>query len=324
MNLKVGLFGFGMMGKNHARVLNEVDGVDLVSIVDDNLIGQKVHGLTIVGSNADLTCLDYAIVSVPTASHADVALRLIEKKTAVLLEKPLAHSSAAGFEISKASNLKNVKVGVGHIERFNAAMRKAKEVLETNVLGDVIQVSSRRTGPFPNRIKDVGVVLDLATHDIDATSWLTSSKYVSVFGSGYSTPGRSFEDAVFINAKLANGIVVSHEINWISPVKERKTIVTGSQGSMIIDTLTSDLTIYEHPDTALENNFLAQLKGTSQGNMYSPSFKKTEALVSEHETFRDYVLNKSNNIVSLDSALDTLLIAEAVIDSLATGKVTIL
>jgi predicted dehydrogenase len=320
MSLKVGLFGLGMMGKNHARVLSEIEGVSLVSIIDSSLVGQKSNGLTVLGNDVDLDQIDYAVISVPTVSHLEVALNLIDKRISLLIEKPLAHSSVAGLDILNASNAYGVKVGIGHIERFNAAMRKAKEALETGILGEVIQVCSRRTGPFPNRVKDVGVVLDLATHDIDATAWLTSSEYQSVYANGYSNPGREFEDAVHISAKLNTGIIVNHEINWISPLKERKTIVTGTQGSMVIDTLTSDLTIYEQPDTTLENNFLAQLKGTSHGSVYSPSFVKREALVIEHETFRDFLLGKSNDVVSPESGLKTLYTAEAILESLKTSK----
>ena len=154
---------------------------------------------------------------------------------------------------------------VGHIERCNPALRALRARLEAGELGDVYQVATRRQGPFPNRIADVGVVKDLATHDIDLTSWVIQAPYQSVSAFTQHRSGREHEDLISISARMANGSVANHLVNWLSPLKERVTIVTGARGAFVADTLQSDLTFHENGVVATEWDQVSAFRGVSEG-----------------------------------------------------------
>ena len=150
----------------------------------------------------------------------------------------------ASRRLVDAFEAKGLVAGVGHIERYNPSLQSLRSRLEAGELGDVYQVVTRRQGPFPHRIADVGVVMDLATHDIDLTSWVTGQPYAAVSARTVSRSGRPHEDMVAAVCQLANGTMVSHLVNWLSPLKERSTVVTGDRGCFVADTLTADLTFY--------------------------------------------------------------------------------
>ncbi len=113
-------------------------------------------------------------------------------------------------------------------------------------LGEIYQITTRRQGPFPGRIADVGVILDLATHDIDLTAWVAQQPFTSVAARTAHRSGRPHEDLVSITGQLADGTVTNHLVNWLSPMKERVTVITGEKGALVADTLSADLTFYEN------------------------------------------------------------------------------
>ncbi|MFF4176424.1 Gfo/Idh/MocA family oxidoreductase [Streptomyces sp. NPDC001750] len=181
--LRAGLIGLGSMGRNHARVLHGLEGVELVAGADPVAApGSAPAGVPLVRSVAELAAagIDYAVVACPTALHEEVALDLAERGIHALIEKPLAPSVRSAETIGRAFEKHGLVAAVGHIERFNPALRELRARLELGELGEFLQVVTRRQGPFPARIADVGVVYDLATHDIDLTAWLTNSRYESV------------------------------------------------------------------------------------------------------------------------------------------------
>ncbi len=187
-------------------------------------------------------------------------------------------------------------------------------------LGTIYQVATRRQGPYPTRISDVGVVKDLATHDIDLTSWLTGKKYVQVSANAAFRSGRKHEDLISISGLLEDSIVISHLVNWLSPLKERKIIITGEKGTFVADTLRADLTYYENGKVDISNTDLAQFRGVTQGDVHILAFEKPEPLVVEHQNFRDAVLGKHSNIVTLEEGTTTVQIAEAIIESYTTKR----
>ena len=135
---------------------------------------------------------------------------------------------------------------VGHIERYNPALQQARARIANGDLGEIYQITTRRQGPFPGRIADVGVILDLATHDIDLTAWVAQQPFTSVAARTAHRSGRPHEDLVAITGQLADGTVTNHLVNWLSPMKERVTVITGEKGALVADTLTADLTFYEN------------------------------------------------------------------------------
>ena len=320
--LRAGLVGVGMMGRNHARVLASLPGVELVAIADPGGDPYSAAGnRPVLGTVDELirAGIDYVVVSCPTALHLEVGLALVEAGVHALLEKPLADTSVGARELAAAFDEAGLVGAVGHIERYNPALQNARRRLEEGELGDVYQVVTRRQGPFPGRIADVGVVKDLATHDIDLTAWVTQRPFLSVAAQTAHRSGRPHEDLVAFVGALEGGIVTSHLINWLSPMKERVTVITGERGAFVADTLTADLTFYGNGKVASEWGEMARFRGVSEGDMIRYAIPKPEPLRTEHEQFRDAVLGLDADIVTMQQGLRTVEVAEAVIESATTG-----
>ncbi|HSJ21561.1 MAG TPA: Gfo/Idh/MocA family oxidoreductase [Nocardioidaceae bacterium] len=322
--LRAGLIGLGAMGRHHARVLAGLDGVELVAITDpDGDPHGRGQGVDIVPDVTGLVerGIDYAVVACPTGLHVEVGLELAEAGVGALVEKPLADSLAGAQKIVEAFESRGLVAGVGHIERYNPALQNLRARLEAGELGEVYQVQTRRQGPFPHRIADVGVVKDLATHDIDLTAWVTGDEYATVAAQTFHKSGRPHEDMVAVSGKLTRGPIVNHLVNWLSPFKERFTMVTGAKGSFVADTLTADLTF--HANGAVETDWEAirAFRGVAEGDSTRFAISKREPLQVEHENFRDAVLagEEGQGVVTLRQGMRTVLVADAVIESAETG-----
>jgi len=321
-NLRAGLIGLGMMGRHHARVLASLDGVDLVGVAD---AGGDPHGVAggrqLVESIEELIALglDYCMVAVPTIYHEQIGLALAEAGVHAMIEKPLAQDTPSARRLAEAFASKGLVGAVGHIERYNPALQSARARLEAGELGKVYQVTTRRQGPFPARIADVGVVKDLATHDIDLTAWVTQQPFISVAARTAFKSGRKFEDLIAVTGQLADGTVTNHLVNWLSPLKERVTIITGEKGAFVADTLSADLTFYANGSVKVTRDDIAQFRGVSEGDVIRYAIAKPEPLRVEHENFRDAVLGKEARIVTMEEGLATLAVAEAMIRSANTG-----
>ncbi|WP_089155596.1 Gfo/Idh/MocA family protein [Micromonospora sp. NBS 11-29] len=321
--LRAGLIGLGAMGRNHARVLSNLDGVELVGVVDPAGDVTGTLRAPVVPELSDLLALgiDYAVVACPTALHEKIGLELAANGVCALIEKPLAQSVQAATTLVEAFETAGLVAGVGHIERYNPALQSLRTRLEAGELGEVFQVVTRRQGPFPHRIADVGVVMDLATHDIDLTAWVTGQEYTSVSARTVSRSGRLHEDMVAVVGQLADGTMVNHLVNWLSPLKERSTVVTGDKGCFIADTLTADLTFYANAAIDTEWEALRAFRGVAEGDMVRYAIPKREPLLVEHERFRDAVEGKQSDIVTLRQGLRTVQVAAALLESAADGKV---
>ena len=323
--LRAGLIGLGAMGRHHARVLAGLDGVELVGVADPGGDPHgRAQGVEIVDDVATLIGrgLDYAVVACPTGLHVEVGLALAEAGVGALVEKPLADSLAGAQTLVEAFEAAGLVAGVGHIERFNPALQSLRSRLEAGELGDVYQVQTRRQGPFPHRIADVGVVKDLATHDIDLTAWITGQEYASVAAQTFHKSGRPHEDMVAVTGKLADGVIANHLVNWLTPFKERFTMVTGDKGSFVADTLTADLTFHANGMQQMTWEALRAFRGVSEGDSTRFALEKREPLQVEHEEFRDAVLAGSvgPGVVTLREGMRTVLVADAVIESADKGE----
>jgi UDP-N-acetylglucosamine 3-dehydrogenase len=321
--LRAGLIGLGAMGRNHARVLQILDGVELVGVAEPAGDGNNLlRGIPVVANAADLIGLglDYAVVCCPTGLHEEVGLQLAAAGVPALIEKPLAPSVDASRRLVDAFESADLVAGVGHIERYNPALQSLRTRLESGELGDVYQVVTRRQGPFPHRIADVGVVMDLATHDIDLTAWVTGQAYTSISARTVSRSGRPHEDMVAAVGQLQDGSMVSHLVNWLSPLKERSTVVTGDRGCFVADTLTADLTFYANAAINTEWEALRSFRGVAEGDMIRFAIPKREPLLVEHERFRDAVEGKDSDIVTLRQGLRTVEVSAAVLESARSGR----
>lgn len=322
-NLRFGLVGIGMMGRNHARVLNAIDGIDLVAVADPAGDAHGVGGgATILSSVAEMIehGIDAAVVATPTSYHLAAGLELAAAGVHTLIEKPLATDSAECEQLVAAFEGAGLVNAVGHIERCNPALRALRARLEAGDLGDIYQVATRRQGPFPNRIADVGVVKDLATHDIDLTAWVIQSPYALVSAQTAHKSGRPHEDLISVTAKMQDGTIVSHLVNWLSPLKERMTVVTGEKGAFVADTLHGDLSFHENGLVATEWEQVSSFRGVSEGNSTRFAIPKPEPLRVQHENFRDAVLGTSTDIITMREGLATVAVADACLVSAREGR----
>jgi predicted dehydrogenase len=263
--------------------------------------------------------VDYAVIACPTGLHEQVGLELAAAGVHVLIEKPLAPTVDEARRLVKAFEGAGLVAGVGHIERYNPALQSLRSRLEAGQLGEVFQVATRRQGPFPHRIADVGVVMDLATHDIDLTGWVADQEYATVSAHTVNRSGRPHEDMVLAVGQLADSTMVNHMVNWLSPLKERSTVVTGDRGCYVADTLTADLTFFANAAIDTEWEALRTFRGVAEGDMIRYAIPKREPLLVEHERFRDAVLGKGDEIVTLRQGLRTVEVAAAVLESARTG-----
>ncbi|GAA4315473.1 Gfo/Idh/MocA family oxidoreductase [Klenkia terrae] len=321
-DLRAGLIGLGSMGRHHARLLRQLDGVELVAVVDavgdsfgvagDLAVGQQVDHLLAAG-------IDMAVVAVPTAEHERVGLELAAAGVHTMIEKPIAENGAAGLRLAEAFEAAGLVGAVGHIERFNPALQEMRKRIEDGQLGDIYQIATQRQGPFPGRIADVGVIKDLASHDIDLTVWVAQSDYRSISARTAHRSGRQHEDMVAATGVLANGIITNHLVNWLSPLKARTTTVTGEKGALVADTASADLTFYANGTFLTEWESITSFRGVTEGDSIRYALAKREPLLLEHEAFRDAILGRDQRIVTMREGLHTLQVAEAALESASTG-----
>lgn len=322
-NLRAGLIGLGMMGRHHARNLRAIDGVDLVGVADPGGDPHGVAGDLDVKSSVDELIevgLDYCVVAAPTATHEAIGVKLAEAGVHALVEKPLAKETGSARHLAELFAAKGLVGAVGHIERYNPALQELRKRLARGDLGELYQVQTRRQGPFPARIADVGVVKDLASHDIDLTAWVTQRKFELVAARTMSKAGREYEDMVSATGQLSGGLMTNHLVNWLTPTKERITIVTGEKGMFVADTLTADLTFYANGSVQTTWDDIAQFRGVSEGDVTRFAIAKPEPLRTEHEQFRDAVLGKDADIVTMEQGARVVEVCEAMIESGRTGQ----
>ena len=323
--LRAGLIGLGMMGRHHARNLRALEGVELVAVADAQ--GDPhgaAPGLEVLPDVDALIAagIDYAVVAVPTQFHRDVALSLAEAGVHTLVEKPLAFDIGEAEEITAAYERAGLVGAVGYIERYNPALQEMRRRIADGQLGEIYQIVTRRQGGFPARIADVGVVKDLATHDLDLTAWVAQSQYAQVAATSTRRSGRKDEDMVSVSGRLADGTITNHLVNWLTPFKERVTVVTGEKGALVGDTLNTDLTFHANGESTTNLwESMASFRGVSEGDSITYALQRKEPLATEHEAFRDAILGDASNIVTMREGLHTVRTVEAVLESARDDRV---
>ncbi|MGE3149897.1 MAG: Gfo/Idh/MocA family oxidoreductase [Pseudorhodoplanes sp.] len=242
--LRLGVIGAGVMGSNHARVLAGMPGVRLVGIADPEVRARdfvkQALGCAATETYDQLLDLgvDAVTVAAPTHLHHDIALRCIDRKINVLVEKPIASSVEEGREIIAAAKRAGVTLMVGHVERFNPAVQAIKQAI---VNEDILSIGITRVGPFPPRMSNVGVVIDLAVHDIDLIRWFTDSEIVEVQPQ-LSSAVAEREDIALLQFRTASGVLAHINTNWLTPFKARNVTVATRRKYVMGDLLTRQVT----------------------------------------------------------------------------------
>nr|WP_321497952.1 UDP-N-acetylglucosamine 3-dehydrogenase [uncultured Methanolobus sp.] len=248
--LRVGVIGAGAMGKNHIRIYSEMPGVELAGIsdIDRDLVeslAQQYNTKAFTDYKEMLASgIDAVSIVVPTKMHRQVAIDAIEAGAHVLVEKPIADTVENADAIISAAREKGRLVMVGHIERFNPAVIKLKEIIESGLLGKIVSISTTRVGPYNPRIRDVGVILDIGVHDIDVISYLYGSDVNQV----YAVAGadiHSFEDHATIHMRLDHEFSGLVEVNWLTPHKVRKLTAVGVGGVAYLDYMDQTVELHD-------------------------------------------------------------------------------
>ena len=242
--LRVGVVGVGIMGANHARVFSGLPDVTLVGVADPNSqqreLVTRILGVPAVEDIDDLLGpgLDAVTIAAPTHLHHGLALKCIERGIHVLIEKPIASNVEEGREIIAAAKRRGVKLMVGHVERFNPAVQAIKDAIKDE---DILSIGITRVGPFPPRMSNVGVVIDLAVHDIDLIRWFTDSEIVEVQPQ-LSSAIAEREDIALLQFRTASGVLAHINTNWLTPFKARSVTVATRQKYVMGDLLTRQVT----------------------------------------------------------------------------------
>jgi UDP-N-acetylglucosamine 3-dehydrogenase len=326
--IKVAVIGLGSMGKNHVRVYSELPNVEIVAVCDANeVILNHVAAKYGIKSYSDYHKLltkehpDAVSVAVPTALHEKVATEVMEAGAHVLVEKPIAATVEEGKRlIEKARSLER-KLMVGHIVRFNPAMQLLKKKLDDGELGRIYQIVCRRAGPFPARVRDVGVVVDLAPHDVDIMRFLSGLEPIRVFAETEQRIHTEHEDLLLGLIRFPDGITGALEINWLSPKKIRETYVLGERGMFWVDDLMQDLYFYENEAANGELwSGLKTIKGVSEGSMIRFALKRYEPLKAELQSFLDALIEDAPIPVTGEDGLAALELALSLVESGRIGQ----
>ncbi|MEA3338946.1 MAG: Gfo/Idh/MocA family oxidoreductase [Chloroflexota bacterium] len=324
------VIGVGAMGRNHARVYNEMPEVELAAVADLDLALAK-EAARLYGARA---YTDYrpmlqeiqptvVSVAVPTQMHCQVALDALEAGCHVLVEKPIAATLEEGRRvIERAAELGRV-LAVGHIERYNPAVIELKQRLDDGALGRIFQIHARRIGPFPARVRDVGVVVDLATHDLDIMRYLTDprNEVRRLYAETEQEIHTAHEDLFSGLVRFEDGVLGVLNINWLTPTKIREIAVTGQRGMFLANLLTQDLYFYENEEAGgLDWGHLSLLRGVSEGQMVRLRLYRHEPLRAELEAFVAEARGEQGAIVSGEDGLIVLELAQALVQSGRDGR----
>lgn len=248
--IRTGVIGVGSMGQHHVRIYHEMEGVELVGISDvDRTLVENLASRYDTKPFTDYKellaeGLDAVSIVVPTTLHKQVTMDVLEAGANILVEKPVADTIENADSMIKAAREAGRLLMVGHIERFNPAVTKMKEIIDSGLLGKIVSISSRRVGPYNPRIRDVGIIIDLGVHDIDVISYLYGSRVSEV----YSIAGNdihSQEDHASTILKFKDNRSGVVEINWLTPHKTREMTVVGLQGVAYLDYIDQTVSIHD-------------------------------------------------------------------------------
>ncbi len=234
------MLGLGAVGRHHARILDASARVDLLGAVEINGADGGIGKRRIYRSLDELLALatiDFAVVALPTSLHEGASVALADKGVHVLVEKPLAVCSREATAILEACRRGKVHGALGHVERYNPALVELKRLLLLGTIGAPVAIVSERSGPLPERARDMGVVSDLATHDLDLIPWLAGAAIETVFAQTSPPDAGGREHLAAITGRVGGGVVYNTVADWMSAVKKRRVRVVGEHGTLVADLL---------------------------------------------------------------------------------------
>ena len=326
--LKVGVIGVGRMGINHARIYNEFREVSLVAVADTNKENlskaKEKYNCNIYEDYKEMLDreeLDAVSIAVPTKEHYKVALDCIDKNINLLIEKPIASNVKEGREIIEKAKEKKVKLMIGHVERFNPAVIELKRRVDNGELGKIYRIMAQRESPFPLRISDVGVVIDLAVHDIDIMGFISNSNLKRVYAETGKRLHSSNEDLLLALFRFDDDVIGVISTNWLTPDLIRNLVVTGEKGMFKVDYLNQELYFYHNAALPKEIDYKKIVSGVEAGDVLKIKINKDEPLKLELKSFVDSILEDKEIITKGEDGLKALEIAQKIIESADKNEV---
>ena len=325
---RVALIGLGAMGRNHLRVLSDLEGVQLAAVCDQDARAveaasakHSVPGYRSWDEMLEREKLDAAVVALPTGFHARAGLAVLEHGLHVLIEKPIASSLDEGRRLVAAASEAHKLLAVGHIERFNPAVKELQRRLAAGELGRIYQIQARRLGPFPARIRDVGVVVDLATHDVDVMHHLAASEVQRLYAETEQRIHTDHEDILNALLKFESGVQGVLQVNWLTPTKIRELTVLGERGMFVANYLTQDLKLFKNADMSAQPGKAGHPKAVIEGESVTFPIPPGEPLKLELQSFTQAVRGERDLEVDGEAGLRALHLALALVTSATDGRV---
>ena len=292
--LRAGVIGVGRLGREHARVYAGLESATLVGVVDVDAARAKeiadLHGARVFASVDELLReVDAVSVVVPTDQHFPVAMKALEAGVHTLVEKPITPTLSEAEALVDAARHSHVSLQVGHIERYNAAVRSVREVLDGPRF-----IECHRLGPFQPRGTEVSVILDLMIHDIDIVLSLVNSTVERVEAVGVSVLSQH-EDIANARLTFANGAVANITASRVSPERMRKIRIFQSDAYISLDYVEQDYVIYRKTEAGIESRAV--------------DLPKDEPLALELSDFVDCIARSRKPEVSGENAMAALEVA---------------
>lgn len=320
--MRVGVVGLGSMGQNHVRILSEkgvLAGVaDIVPDVATAVATKYSVDRFLSYQELLRSDIDAVVIVTPTDTHEKVASDAIRAGKHVLLEKPMTGSSQKLKQLSALARDKKVVLAGGFTERYNPIVDFAHKSLHAGEFGELITAATRRVSSLPTRIRDVGVVMDLGVHDIDVIQYVVAKPAKSVYALGGQGKAMKYEDHANILIDFEGGTTGFIEVNWLTPMKVRKLALTCSKNFVEVDYMDQAANVCSSSFRHFESGNLFNVP--IDVDLRRIALKKEEPLKRELADFLSVAANGKEPLVSGESAISTLKIAEAAIESLRTGK----
>jgi len=329
--VRVGVIGYGYWGPNIVRNLHSLDSCELVAVCDKNPAALKrasraYPGVKLTTDFAEVLTspdIDAVAVVTPVWTHYDLAKQALENGKHVFVEKPFTSSSAQAEELIELAARKNLKIMVDHTFLFSGAVRKIKEIVDAGTLGPLYYFDSTRVnlGLFQH---DVSVVWDLAPHDLSIMDYIIKERPEAVVATG-AKHLNGVADMAFITVYFPGNIIAHVNVNWLSPVKIRSTMIGGRDKMLVWNDLEADekIKIYDKGVqlTSAEGVY-DLLVSYRSGDVWAPRCQQTEALKVELEYFLDCIARDQSPMNDGVAGLRVVRLLESAETSLqARGKV---
>jgi UDP-N-acetylglucosamine 3-dehydrogenase len=325
--LRVAVIGAGQMGAFHIETYERLPEAELVAVADPDEAGARaVIGRRPVSWDADWRStleraeVEAVVIAAPSEMHCEIGLAALDAGKHVLVEKPIATSLPDALRMASAARSAQLKLMVGHVERFNPAVAKVRELIAEGRLGRVYRVHSERVGPLPMRIKDAGVAIDLATHDVDIMQHVLEREITRVYAEGTSFAHPSHEDILSCLLRFSDdGPYGLLDVNWLTPEKRRQLTLIGEGGLLRAHYITQDVHLVESASAMTGWKELALARGDAEGAAVRFALPKVEPLKAEAAAFVACVLDDLPEPVNAYEGARALAGALAIRESVA-GK----